>query len=380
MIKDLLFYKIIYIEDLDFQLAPVNILFLLVLFWLRRILNRMIKKWTNHLAEKTPLVKLRSDALYRLSRNLLIILTIILAVQSFNINNDQINFAAILDYKILRINKFSLTMFNILFAFAMYFITRVGLNIFQLYLNRNLSKKSWVDEGRKFTIFQLVKYFAYIIATMMIIRSTGIEMSLLITSAAALFVGVGLGLQTIFADLVSGFILLFDGSVKVGDVIEVNNEPHYVQKITIRYTLVETLDESVTLIPNSKLTTVQVLNRQNQNIYTRYTIRLTVAYGSDIEKVNIILFESAHGHKNVSHTKKPKVFLEDFGDNGTIMELHFWMNKDMLSSRTRSDIRYEIEKRFRENGIVIAVPQREVSVKSGRMELPRKTDIENSGK
>jgi small-conductance mechanosensitive channel len=369
-IKDFLYYELVSIGELDFTIAPVNLIFMVMIVWAMRFTIRFAKRSIMRIPDGTTIVGRNSEALFKLIRNLIYITGVVLIIQSFNVNNNKINFSSFLEYELISIDTFSLSVYNILLAFGLMFLTRILLNVFQLYMNRNFANKEWIDEGKKFTIFQLVRYAAYTIVIIMIVRSTGVQMSLLLTSAAALFVGVGLGLQTIFADLLSGFIMLFDGSVKVGDVLEFNEEPVQVQRINIRYTLVERLDESLELIPNSKLTTSVLRSRSNSGRLTRYGIKVSVAYGSDLNLVRDLLVKSCKDHKHVSHTRKPRVFLDKFGDNGLELTLYFWMTKDMLSVRTKSEIRFEIDRLFRENGVTIPFPQRDLHIVSDyRQEL-----------
>src|SRR5690606_23980540 len=157
------------------------------------------------------------------------------------------------------------------------------IDLCKLYLQRNLSKKDWIDQGKQYTILQLVKYVIYTISIIVVIRSTGLSVSLILTAAGAFFVAVGLGLQRIFSDYVSGFILLFDGSVRVGDVLEYKNEPVKVIKINIRSSHVETLDGSLLVMPNSHLTTEVVESRNKLQKTSRFNIRVTVAYGRSEE-------------------------------------------------------------------------------------------------
>ncbi len=374
-IEDILFYELIYLEDLDFKFAPVNIMLIAIILVAAYFTKRLLKRSLVKIVDKSALLERRSDTLYRLSKQFTYLVTIGLLVQSFNINNRKINFGTFLEYQILKIDSFSLSIYNILLAILLFFVSRVLLNLFKLYLNRNLAKRDWIDEGKKFTIFQLVKYLIYTITVIILVRSTGVQMSLLLTSAAALFVGVGLGLQTIFADIVSGFIMLFDGSVKVGDVVEIDGRLCRVKKINIRYTLVQTLDDTANVIPNSKLTTNIVQNRSNLTHLTRYSVKVSVAYGSDTALVKDLLEQAACSHKLVSSSRKPKVFFQDFGESGLLFEVYFWTAKDMLTPRIQSDIRFEIDRVFRENHITIPFPQRDLHIVTDRTGL-----VESLGK
>lgn len=381
--REFLFYPLLEVseDNLELTLAPVNLLLIAAVIVSAFFGLKLARRSLLRIADKSALIEKKGSTLFKLTKQLTYVVSAILLIQSFNINNDHINFAAFLETKLIQIDKFEIDIYHILLAILLFFITKVILNLFKLYLHRNLSKRDWVDEGKEFTIYQLVRYFTYTIVIIILVRSTGVQMSLLLTSAAALFVGVGLGLQTIFADIVSGFIMLFDGSVKVGDTLEFGDEVVQVKKINIRTTLVETLDNSIRVIPNSQLTTNIVENRNNRNKLSRYGVTVSVAYGTDTTLVKDLLLEAASEHRNISTTKRPRVFFQNFGNDGLEFELYFWTSKDMLNVRIKSDLRFEIDRLFREHDITVPFPQRTLHLHPDNKELIRSIlQDDNDGK
>jgi small-conductance mechanosensitive channel len=257
--------------------------------------------------------------------------------------------------------KFKFSVGNIIVIVIIFLIAGFIARVFRLFLRKSLSKRDWIDKGKEFIILKLITYLVYIIAFVVAIESIGANLSSLLIASAALLVGVGLGLQHIFNDIVSGFILLFEGTFKVGDVIEINNGiVARVTRIDVRTSKVITQDGNFLIIPNSKLTTDIINNWSHGNLLTRFNISVRVAFGSDTIKVREILYDCAIRHPQVSKQENIVVRFADFGDSALKFELFFWANQTWLVETVKSDLRYEIDKRFREEGISIPVPQREL--------------------
>jgi small-conductance mechanosensitive channel len=193
----------------------------------------------------------------------------------------------------------------------------------------------------------------------------GINVSILIASSAGLFVGIGLGLQNIFNDIVSGLFLLFERSVEVGHVLEVDGLVGRVVDIRIRTSTIQTRDHIMIVVPNSHLITNSVINWSKDNSATRFTIKVGVAYGSDTRKVESLLLEVAAQHAEVMKTPTPFVKFVDFGDSSLNFELVFWSNNLWQIEIVKSQMRYEIDSKFRSSGVVIPFPQRDLHIKSG---------------
>ncbi len=362
-IKDFLFTEILVFDEVDFTLAPINLILigLCVLFYF--VSKNLLRRSLSKLGEKSGKLAQKQQTIFRLGKQLLFILSLGLTVESFSVNNDHIHFGSLLQLKLTgEYNGFQLSFYHLVLAVVMFFSARVLLNLFKLYLHKIFEKRDWVDEGKEYTIFQLVKYATYTIIIISLVRSTGVKMDLLIASATALFLAVGLGLQGIFADYVSGIILLFEGTVQVGDVIRLDsiNSVAKVEVINIRTSKVKSREGESIIIPNSLLTSDAVVNWTHQDKLTRFSISVAVAYGSDTRQVEQILIDSTKVYKDLSKRRPPVVFLQNFGDNGLEFELHFWAEKSFQAEKARSDIRFEIDAQFRKAGIEIPYPQRVV--------------------
>ena len=217
-----------------------------------------------------------------------------------------------------------------------------------------------VNVGSQFAINQLISYVVYVIAGIMALEYLGIQMTVIWGGAAALLVGIGLGLQNTFNDLVSGIILLFERAIEVGDVVEVNGLVGTIQKIGIRTSRILGRDNLTVIVPNSKLSADAVINWSHYDNKARFNISIGVAYGSDTKKIKSILIGIAK--ENIYILKRPESFVRfvEFADSSLNLELHFWTKNFLIIEDIKSDLRFSIDEAFRENNIEIPFPQRVV--------------------
>lgn len=217
-----------------------------------------------------------------------------------------------------------------------------------------------IDLGRQYTVTRLVLYIGFIMGIVALLQVLGISFTLLIGGSAALLVGVGLGLQQTFNDLISGIIILVEGTVKVGDIVKVDGFVAKMRKIGLRVSEIETRDNSVLLIPNSKLVVENVNNWSHYVKPTRFQVTVGVSYTSDVRLVERLLLKAANEHTRVSKKPKPRVQFRDFGNSSLDFMLHFYSTQRMTVEFTKSDIRFNITRLFRENGIEIPFPQQDL--------------------
>ena len=225
-------------------------------------------------------------------------------------------------------------------------------------LKKAIYRSARFDMGRKYAIYQIVRYFLLVIVITLGLESMGVSFTVLIAGSAALLVGIGLGLQNLFNDFVSGLILLADGTVEVDDVIETDGLVARVIAINLRTSVVRTRDDKYLIVPNSKLTGGSLINWTHDSENSRFNVTVSVAYSSDVEKVMAILKQAAEAHPWVSKDREPFVRLINFGDSSIEFEVLFWTEEVFRVDNTKSDIRIAINKAFREQGIEIPFPQR----------------------
>lgn len=273
-------------------------------------------------------------------------------------------------YRVLRVDSQGqetiLTVGNVLAAIFVFFLLRLLLQLMTTFFLRRYYDRSKVDTGTRFAINRLLTYFIYIIGVLLVIQAAGFNLVAIWTGAAALLVGIGIGLQQTFNDLICGIIILFERSVKVGDVVELTgHQVGTVRKIGTRTSVVETRDDIIIFVPNSKLIGENVTNWSQVNRHARFHVQVGVAYGSDTELVKSILFEIARDHPRTMSSPPPVVRLLNFGDNSLDFDVIFWSRDFLRIEDVKSDIRLSIDAAFRAKGVEIPFPQRDVWVRGG---------------
>lgn len=271
---------------------------------------------------------------------------------------------SLMQMKLIETGSFTLAVSNILIALLVVIITIFFLRGLKKIFKR-LSKKDVLDQGTSHSLFLIVKYLIWVIIIVVLIDSMGLKVSILIASTAALLVGVGLGLQELFKDVASGIILLVERTVKVNDVVELENEMiGRVISIGLRTSKLKTRDNVITIIPNSMLVNDKVVNWSHIEDKTRFHVEVGVKYGSDLDLVTRVLLECAKDHPGIIADPEPMVRFVDFGESSLDFQLFFWTIETFRVEKIRSDLRYLIDKAFRENNIEIPFPQRDLYLKS----------------
>lgn len=270
----------------------------------------------------------------------------------------------ILEYPLIDTEKITITVFNLLEIIIIIIVTKILLVGIKRILRRQAKTKR-IELGTSHAIFQILRYVFWTIAIIIIIDTTGFKITILLAGSAALLVGIGLGVQEVFKDLISGIFMLFEGNLKVGDIVELeNNLVGKVVQIGVRTTKIETRDRVVLIIPNSKFISDRLINWSHMEKKTRFHVNVGVAYGSDVEKVTKILHAAANEHVKVAKDPKPVVMFADFGESSLDFKLHFWTYDTFWVELIKSDLRYSINKKFIENNVTIPFPQRDVHIKT----------------
>ena len=246
---------------------------------------------------------------------------------------------------------------TILFVILVFFLTGFFLKLFKRIVNRKLDEE---DKGKFKAVFSFVQYFVYTIVLVIALESSGINVSVLLAGSAALLVGIGLGLQTLFQDIMSGIFILVDKSLHVNDIIEIEDKIGKVDEIRLRTTRAITIDDKVLIIPNHKFLTNSLFNWTQNGIQTTEVVEVGVAYGSYVELVKDILIDVASAHPKVLKSTVPKVLFTDFGESSLQFKLLFVINNSYEHLTVKSDLRFAIDKKFIENKIVIPFPQRDI--------------------
>jgi small-conductance mechanosensitive channel len=355
-----------------FKLGPYNVCLLNILiigglmmtaFILRRMIQRSLKRY---LSEANIRLEGRRVTYFKIFSQSVYALGVYLAILSFSINNQEVSFKEFLDYKFIDTKKIKISFENVLLVVVIIFGAKVAINFVQLFLQRRFRNSDKYDKGTEYVYMQVAKYVIYTLAFFFCLSAMDVEPSIFLGGSAALLVGLGLGLQDVFKDMFSGFVLLFEGSIRVGDVIELYDGKSSeaivakILRINVRTTQIETRDGNVLIVPNAKLTQEYIENWSHGSHLSRFRIHVTVHYGSDTQMVSDLLIQAAMSHPKVKKTEPVQVRLVDFAENGLLMELIFWADQSWDINQYRSEIRFEIDRLFRHYGISVPYPQREV--------------------
>jgi small-conductance mechanosensitive channel len=238
-------------------------------------------------------------------------------------------------------------------------------------IERRLANRRHIDPGLRYTICRLAKYIIITVGLLVALKQAfALDLTSIAVVFTALSVGIGFGLQYIAADIASGFILLFERPIRIGDRVTIGDDEGDVQSINLRTTIVTTNDRIAIIVPNSKLVSQRVVNWSYGDPRARIAIPIGVADDSDIDLVTQTLMQAAHGVSNVLDEPKPRVQFLKFGDYSLDFRLLVWTNQPRRHVQIRSDINYRIARLFRERSIRIPYPTQEFLLKG----VPRDLD------
>ena len=239
------------------------------------------------------------------------------------------------------------------------FVTRVLRRI----LTDRVLPRTRLDPGVRFSISAAASYAGVALAILLSISALGLDLSNLAIIAGALSVGIGFGLQNVVNNFVSGVLLLIERPIKVGDWVIVGNYEGTVRRISVRSTEIETFDRSEVIVPNSDLIASPVVNWTHKTRTARLKVPVGVAYGTDTRKVHDILLDLAKRHEKVASHPEPYVLFRSFGDSSLNFELRVYVPDVDYFLSVPSDLNFAIDEAFREEGIEIPFPQRDIHIK-----------------
>ncbi len=267
--------------------------------------------------------------------------------------------ASILDYTFTFSKEISITVKGLIFVVLALILTSYLLKLVRRFITRKMPE----NNKQKFvTVFGYIRWFVFLVIFLIAMHTSGVNVTAVFAASAALLIGVGLALQTLFQDIISGIFILVDQSVHVGDIIELEGKVGRVLDIRLRTTRAVTVDNKVLVIPNHLYLTNILFNWTENGSETREVVDVGVAYGSDVDLVKAILLDIAKAQPTVLKNPAPKVLFTDFGDSSLNFRVAFTLNNSFEVRFTQSNIRFEIDKAFRENNITIPFPQRDVHI------------------
>jgi small-conductance mechanosensitive channel len=270
----------------------------------------------------------------------------------------------IIDYPLFKIKAIEINVRDavvIMSALVLLWIMLCGVK----FVFKSRARRKKVDYKANYhSIYLLINYVAWVFFVSIILSYIGLDLSLLVASSAALFVGVGLGLQQTFNDFVSGIIILLEGTIKVGDIVEIDNMVVQVVEIKLRTSRVVNRGDITVIVPNHKFIADNVINWTYNDKKARFSVTVGVDYSSDVRLVEKLLYEVADRHESLisDEVHKHYVRFADFGDSYFVFELFFHTDNTFRVERTKSDLRFMILEAFQKNGIKIPFPQRDIHV------------------
>ncbi|HEX8843501.1 MAG TPA: mechanosensitive ion channel domain-containing protein [Pyrinomonadaceae bacterium] len=269
------------------------------------------------------------------------------------------------------IGNFEISLASLVIGIIVFVVAIIISRSIRSFMERRMIARARLDPGIQYTILRLIHYFVITLGVLFALKTAfNLDLTTLAVVFTALSVGIGFGLQFIAGDIASGFILLFERPVRVGDFITISGPDSKVtegrvQSINLRTTIVMTNDHLAAIVPNSKLVNQNLINWSYGEKRSRIAIPIGVAYDSDVEQVTELLLRAAEGVKHVLEEPKPSVQFLSFGSSSLDFRLLIWTNRPRRHVQIKSDINYRIERLFRENKIEIPFPQLEFRLRGG---------------
>ena len=259
---------------------------------------------------------------------------------------------------------FSLTLKGLTFMVVGFYLTKTAIFLSETFLGELPHRRPDLDKVVVESLLTLIRYTCWAFFGLTILFLLGMDLTNLAVIAGGLSVGIGFGLQHIVNNFFSGLILLIGRSIQSGDTIQIGHTLADVRKVTIRNTVVQTRENATLFIPNSDLITNQLINWSHRDRRVVREVLVGVAYGTDTAKVKELLIEATRSHPQVLSHPAPIVFFWDFGASTLDFKIRFWIKNVDLDTRVLSDMRFQIDRLFREGGIEIAYPQRDIHLRT----------------
>ena len=274
-----------------------------------------------------------------------------------------------LAFPVIQVGDTKITVLTIVYLAGLYLLLVFLSSKLRHWLVHRLLARSKFELGAREAVGSLVQYVFLAAGLIVILQTSGVDLTILSVFAGTVSIGLGFGLQNIASNFISGIIILLEQPIKVGDRIEVESVSGDVIKINARSTTVLTNDNISIIVPNQKFVTENVINWSHSDQIVRFRIPVGVAYGSDIRLVEKLLLDVARENRDVLDNPKPAVRLMAFGDNGIEFELRIW-NTSLIRRPDEliSNLNFAISDAFKAHNIEIPFPQRDIYLRSGPVE------------
>lgn len=253
----------------------------------------------------------------------------------------------------------SISVKDLLIVITVVFITSLILRFVLRLITKNLPLQ---DKGKFNVIYGYFRWLVYLLILLITLNAIGVNVTAIFAASAALMIGIGLALQTLFQDIISGIFILVDQTVHVGDIIELDGKVGKVDEIKLRTTRATTSDNKVLIIPNHLYLTNSLFNWTQNGVTTRESVHVGVAYGSDVQLVKKLLLQAVSKQPEVLKTPEPNVLFTNFGESSLDFRVVFTLGDSFNARIPQSNIRFEIDRLFREHGVKIPFPQRDIHI------------------
>jgi small-conductance mechanosensitive channel len=281
-----------------------------------------------------------------------------------NLKEIEVFAAHVFHYKLFEINRTPVTLSSLVMFVVVITVFFSVSRVLQNLLRNKILAHFRIDKGTQFTMSRISHYLVMIVGLVVAFQFIGIDLSGLAVILGLLSVGIGFGLQNITSNFIAGIILLFERPIKIGDRVTVGRTEGDVVAINMRSTTVQSLNNIAIIVPNSEFISTQVINWSHGDPKVRLVVEVGVSYSSDLDLVIRALREVADESPDVLKAPDPDVLLSSFGDSACKMELRVWLPDPYRYYLIRSGINCAIVRKFKQLGIEIPFPQRDLTIRA----------------
>ncbi|WP_447968493.1 mechanosensitive ion channel family protein [Nitrospira sp. M1] len=280
-----------------------------------------------------------------------------------------------LHYSLFTVNQTPITVSSLLI-----FCTTLGLAILaskmtRIFLERRVLSRMQLSAGTHYTLIRIVQYLLWLVGGLIAFQFIGIDLSSIAVIFGFLSVGIGFGLQNLTSNFIAGLMLLFERPIIVGDRVTVGGIEGDVLEINIRSTTIRSLNNMSIIVPNAEFISGTVTNWSHSDPRTRVEIDVGVSYQSDLQTVIHALVEAGSEHPQVLQDPTPKTWLMSFGDSSWNMRLLVWLDSPKNRMQVISDVNCAIVEKFRNRGVEIPFPQRDLHLKTFPLSFPTNVQV-----
>jgi small-conductance mechanosensitive channel len=336
----------------------------LVIMLIYHLFQKGLSAWH----KKTPPDDETAQFLYRSSRSVLVYATVVATVMVLlNLMGMLSPLQQLISFPVFQLGQTTISCWTILKAILILIAFIFFSRALQAYLDYKVYPSVGVDPGLGYALNTFLKYFIVVVGFLSSLRVMGVDLRFLLVFAGAIGIGIGLGLQNMAANIISGFTIIFGGKIRKGDWIEVGDTMGIVTDIYLRATRVRTRDNIEYLVPNSDFISGTVVNYSLSSPFIRLELPVGVSYDDDPRQVEQILLKAAGQETMVVNYSKPSVRFIEYGDSSINFVLLFWIDvRKTARRRVKSVLYFKIFEEFKKAGIEIPFPQRDVNLRSDR--------------